>query len=107
MYAVIETGGKQHKVEKGMVLSIDLTKDEANYSVGVYRRDLSDQPLGHIVQDRAIQYFLDLGLKRYKIGHKPFQTFDSELSQKEKSISEFKSGFGAELVAEPQLNKMN
>ena len=26
MYAVIETGGKQHKVEKGMVLSIDLTK---------------------------------------------------------------------------------
>ncbi len=85
----------------------DLTKDEANYSVGVYRRDLSDQPLGHIVQDRAIQYFLDLGLKRYKIGHKPFQTFDSELSQKEKSISEFKSGFGAELVAEPQLNKMN
>ncbi len=84
----------------------DLTKDEANYSVGVYRRDLSDQPLGHVVQDRAIQYFLDLGLKRYKIGHKPFQTLNSELSQKEKSISEFKSGFGAELVAEPQLKKM-
>ena len=47
-----------------------------------------------------------LGLKRYKIGHKPFQTLNSELSQKEKSISEFKSGFGAELVAEPQLKKM-
>ena len=28
MYAVIETGGKQHKVEKGMVLSIDLLKDD-------------------------------------------------------------------------------
>ena len=28
MYAVIETGGKQHKVEKGMVLSIDLLKED-------------------------------------------------------------------------------
>ena len=28
MYAVIETGGKQHKVEKGMLLSIDLLQDE-------------------------------------------------------------------------------
>ena len=28
MYAVIETGGKQHKVEKGMVLSVDLLKDD-------------------------------------------------------------------------------
>ena len=28
MYAVIETGGKQHKVEKGMLLSVDLLKDD-------------------------------------------------------------------------------
>ena len=28
MYAVIETGGKQHKVEKGMILSVDLFKDD-------------------------------------------------------------------------------
>lgn len=28
MYAVIETGGKQHKVEKGMILSVDLLKDD-------------------------------------------------------------------------------
>ena len=33
MYAVIETGGKQHKVEKGMVLSIDLTKDEVGKKI--------------------------------------------------------------------------
>ena len=33
MYAVIETGGKQHKVEKGMVLSIDLTKDEVGTKI--------------------------------------------------------------------------
>jgi len=28
MYAVIETGGKQHKIEKGMTLPVDLLKDE-------------------------------------------------------------------------------
>ena len=33
MYAVIEKGGKQHKVEKGMVLSIDLTKDEVGKKI--------------------------------------------------------------------------
>ena len=33
MYAVIETGGKQHKVEKGMVLSVDLLKDEVGKKI--------------------------------------------------------------------------
>ena len=33
MYAVIETGGKQHKVEKGMILSIDLLKDEVGKKI--------------------------------------------------------------------------
>jgi len=33
MYAVIETGGKQHKVEKGMILSIDLIKDEVGKKI--------------------------------------------------------------------------
>ena len=33
MYAVIETGGKQHNVEKGMVLSVDLLKDEVGKKI--------------------------------------------------------------------------
>ena len=33
MYAVIETGGKQHKVEKGMILSVDLLKDEVGKKI--------------------------------------------------------------------------
>ena len=45
----------------------DLSKDEANYSVGVYRRDLSTQPLGHMVQDRAITIFLRLGIKDIRL----------------------------------------
>ena len=33
MYAVIETGGKPHKVEKGMVLSVDLLKDDVGKKI--------------------------------------------------------------------------
>ena len=33
MYAVIETGGKQHKVKKGMILSIDLLKDDVGKKI--------------------------------------------------------------------------
>mgnify|MGYP000845990545 FL=1 len=33
MYAVIETGGKQHKIEKGMKLPVDLLKDEPGSKV--------------------------------------------------------------------------
>ena len=33
MYAVIETGGKQHKVEKGMILSVYLLKDEVGKKI--------------------------------------------------------------------------
>ncbi len=84
----------------------DITKDEANYSVGVYRRDLIDQPLGHIIQDKAIQHFLDIGIKRYKIGNKPYPVKGNELSEKDISIAEFKSGFGSDLYMEPQLTRL-
>ena len=33
MYAVIESGGKQHKIEKGMKLPVDLLKDEPGSKV--------------------------------------------------------------------------
>ena len=33
MYAVIETGGKQHKIEKGMKLPVDLLKEEPGSKV--------------------------------------------------------------------------
>ena len=84
----------------------DLSKDEASYSVGVYRRDLIDQPLGHIIQDKAIQLFLDMGIKRYKIGNKPYPVAGNELSEKDISIAEFKSGFGSDLYMEPQLTRL-
>ena len=33
MYAVIESGGKQHKVEKGMKLSVDLLQDDVGKKI--------------------------------------------------------------------------
>ena len=33
MYAVIETGGKQHKVEKGTIILVDLLKEESGKKV--------------------------------------------------------------------------
>ena len=33
MYAVIEAGGKQHKVELGQVLEIDLMQEESGWSM--------------------------------------------------------------------------
>ena len=58
MYAVIETGGKQHKVEKGMILSVDLLKDDVGkkitfdnvllyvdgkINIGIYGKNLSNE----------------------------------------------------------------
>ena len=85
----------------------DMTKTEAIYSVGVYKRELFDQPLGHLIQDKAIQFFLSKNLKRYKIGQKPFSVNDKGVSDKEISIAHFKSGFGANLIIEPQLKYEN
>ena len=48
MYAVIETGGKQHKVEKGMVLSVDLLKDDVGKKI-TFENVLLPDPLGPII----------------------------------------------------------
>ena len=46
MYAVIETGGKQHKVEKGMILSVDLLKDEVLFQLHLWQLTM-DEPIIH------------------------------------------------------------
>ena len=52
MYAVIETGGKQHKVEEGQTLLIDLISDDKKkitfdnvllYSCLLYTSDAADE----------------------------------------------------------------
>jgi len=64
-----------------------------SYGVGVYNRDRFSQPLGHVVQYKAIQYMKKVGLTKYQIGVRYFANQQKLASEKELSISHFKEGF--------------
>ena len=74
-----------------------VTRDEGAYNVGVYDRALFAQPLGHVVQYRAIEEMKARGLRWYKIGHRPYPSEEPGATEKEVSIGEFKQGFATHL----------
>ncbi len=79
----------------------EYSRDEGLYSVGVYNRELFDEPVSHIVQWKAIEHMISLGLKRYKIGQRFYSGRTLNLRQpteKELSISYFKEGFATDYV---------
>ena len=81
----------------------NFSKDMGTYSVGAYKRDLFDKPVGHAVQIIAIKKLKDLGCKTYILGQKAVAISSSALSQKEASISHFKEGFAGYVFAQPHL----
>ena len=81
----------------------NFSKDMGTYSVGAYKRDLFDKPIGHAVQIIAIKKLKDLGCKTYILGQKAVAISSSALSQKEASISHFKEGFAGYVFAQPHL----
>ena len=48
----------------------NFSRDIGTYSVGAYKRDLFDKPIGHAVQIIAIKKLKDLGCKTYILGQK-------------------------------------
>lgn len=77
------------------------SRDECSYSVGVYNRQLFDEPISHIVQWAAIKHMKTLGLSRYKIGQRfyPGRTLNLRTpTPKELSISYFKEGFATDYI---------
>ena len=64
-----------------------------SYGVGVYDRDRFAQPLGHVVQFKAIEYMKKIGLEKYQIGIRYFSNQQTLATEKEFSISHFKEGF--------------
>jgi FemAB family protein len=64
------------------------SRDEAAYAVGVYRRELHDAPLGHLVQAFAIEHMQVLGLRWYYLGLRAY-----EANEKELQIAHFKEGW--------------
>ena len=81
----------------------NFSRDMGAYSVGAYKRDLFDKPIGHAVQIVAIKKLKDLGCKTYILGQKAVAISSSALSQKEASISHFKEGFAGYVFAQPHL----
>lgn len=68
------------------------SRDEAVYSVAAYRRDLFDQPISHVIHNRAIQHMHTLGMKWYHIGTRAYPGDMIKPTEKELSISYFKEG---------------
>lgn len=66
-------------------------KTHCYYGVGVYRRDYFAYPLGHVVQYKAIEYMIALGIQWYELGE--LHSTINQASDKLSSISDFKSGF--------------
>ena len=81
----------------------NFSRDMGTYSVGAYKRDLFDKPLGHAVQMIAIKKLKDLGCKTYILGQKAVAISSDASSKKETSISHFKEGFAGYVFAQPHL----
>ena len=81
----------------------NFSRDMGAYSVGAYKRDLFDKPIGHAVQMIAIKQLKDLGCKTYILGEKAVALSSNVSSKKEASISHFKEGFAGYVFAQPHL----
>lgn len=81
----------------------NFTRDEGLYAVAAYNRALQDQPLGHLVQYRAIEELKRRGQRWYKIGERPYASDNPAPTAKEISIGEFKQGFASHMFPRFEL----
>ena len=79
------------------------TKDEGMYAVAAYDRTLFNKPLGHVVQQAAIEHMKTLGLKWYKLGDRLYANNSISASKKEIDISIFKEGFSTNMMPRFEL----
>jgi len=79
------------------------TKDKGYYSVGAYKRDLFDKPIGHGVQLKAIEVLQHKGCKTYHLGQKMSLLDENAPTDKELSISHFKEGFAGYVYTQTHL----
>lgn len=81
------------------------TRNEALYSVAAYRRDLFDQPLGHLSLWEAIKFYKSLGVSWFNIGQRFYGHEARTPTPKELAIATFKSGFATHIVPNYILHK--
>jgi FemAB family protein len=80
------------------------TRDEALYAVAAYDRSLFDKPLGHVVQQRAIEAMKALGLTWHRIGERHYPQDIPAPSDKQVAIGHFKQGFASNLFCRYEFN---
>lgn len=95
-----------HRPEDGKLVGSGFfqhTRNEGFYAVAVYDRDLFDKPLGHVVQQIAIEHMKSMGLRWYKIGDRLYPHNDRAATRKEVDISKFKEGFSTNMIPKFEL----
>jgi len=80
-----------------------LTRDEGFYAVAAYDRSQFDKPLGHVLQQVAIEQLKARGLRWYRIGHRPFAQDRPAPTGKQLTISAFKQGFASHCFSRTEL----
>jgi FemAB family protein len=81
------------------------SRDEALYAVAAYDRALFQKPLGHVVQVTAIEEFRYRNIRWLKLGRRFYPGENPAPTEKELSISDFKSGFSSHLLPEFSLTR--
>ena len=79
------------------------SRDKGFYSVGVYKRELNNTPLGHIVQMKAIETLKKNNVLWYEIGQKYLEIDRRKPNKKELLISHFMEGFASDIIARQNL----
>lgn len=83
------------------------TRDEALYAVAAYDRSMFDKPLGHAVQQVAIETMKAKGLSWYRIGERFYPQDQPPPTEKEVSISVFKQGFASHVLCRTEFRLPN
>ena len=76
----------------------DMSGNEGHYSVATYDKDLTNQPLGHMVQYQAILTLKEKGRSLYYIGSRFYHEDLPGVSKKQVDISSFKAGFSTFMI---------
>lgn len=73
----------------------EVSRDEGVYAVAAYNRELFDKPLGHVVQQLAVEEMKKRDIKWYKLGARPYTSEEPKPTQKEINIASNKQGFAS------------
>ena len=76
----------------------DMSSYQCSYSVGSYKKNLSDQPIGHMIQYEAILAMKEKGRKMYYLGDRFYEENLPFVNRKQVDISNFKQGFASKLL---------